>query len=244
IRVLSLQPELDDPDDPVAEPPGNELVDHQAGFVAAEGEVTAIVSDDPAVSAALADRLGRFAPGEVTLGSVALDALPRSVLRRRIVVNDTTATLFSGGLRDQLDPPGTAGDEAIDRALRTASAHDVLDAVDGGLNAQLDERGRSFSGGQRQRMTLTRALLTDADVLVLVEPTSAVDAHTEARIAQRLRGHRAGRTTVVVSASPLVLDRVDRVAFIADGKVVASGTHRELLAEVPAYHRVVNREVS
>lgn len=244
IRILSLQPELGEPDgtDALPEPAGNELVDHQAGFVAREGRVTAIVCDEPSVSAALADRLGRFAPGEVTLGDVALTSLPRSVIRRRVVVDDTTSTLFSGRLRDQLDPSGDASPAEVGGAIHTASAYDVLDAVAGGLEAELDERGRSFSGGQRQRMTLARALLADADVLVLVEPTSAVDAHTEARIAARLRSHRAGRTTVVVTSSPLVLDQVDEVAFLADGKVTASGTHRDLLAEVPAYRRVVNRE--
>jgi ABC-type multidrug transport system fused ATPase/permease subunit len=87
---------------------------------------------------------------------------------------------------------------------------------------------------------LTRALLTDADILVLVEPTSAVDAHTEARIAERLREHRAGRTTVVTTASPLLLDRVDEVALLNGGRVVAVGTHRELLNDA-RYRRVVAR---
>ncbi len=104
------------------------------------------------------------------------------------------------------------------------------------------ERGRSFSGGQRQRLVLARALALDPEVLVLVEPTSAVDAHTEARIAARLREHRAGRTTVVTSTSPLLLDAVDEVAFLVDGAVVATGSHTELLATVPAYRRVVTRE--
>ena len=82
----------------------------------------------------------------------------------------------------------------------------------------------------------------DPEVLVLVEPTSAVDAHTEARIAARLREHRTGRTTVVTTTSPLVLERVDRVALVVDGRVVATGTHAELLATDPAYRAVVVRE--
>jgi ABC-type bacteriocin/lantibiotic exporter with double-glycine peptidase domain len=79
-------------------------------------------------------------------------------------------------------------------------------------------------------------------VLVLVEPTSAVDAHTEARIASRLRAQRTGRTTVVMSSSPLVLDAVDEVAFLQGGRVVATGTHAGLLDTVPAYRAVVTRE--
>jgi ABC-type multidrug transport system fused ATPase/permease subunit len=84
--------------------------------------------------------------------------------------------------------------------------------------------------------------VVDPEVLVLVEPTSAVDAHTESRIATRLREHRAGRTTVVTSSSPLVLDAADEVAFLRDGRVVATGTHAELLATDPAYRVVVTRE--
>jgi ABC-type multidrug transport system fused ATPase/permease subunit len=83
----------------------------------------------------------------------------------------------------------------------------------------------------------------DPEILVLVEPTSAVDAHTEARIASRLRAQRAGRTTVVTSSSPLVLDAVDEVAFLRGGRVAAVGTHSDLLDREPAYRAVVTREV-
>ena len=177
----------------------------------------------------LADRLGGCAPDmddDVTLGGVPLTALARPEVRRRIVVSDTGATLFSGRLGDRLDVTGT-GDLA--RALDTASADDILDALPEGLDAVVTERGRSFSGGQRQRLVLVRALTADPEILVLVEPTSAVDAHTEARIAARLRQHRAGRTTVVTSTSPLMLDAVDEVVLLIDGRVVATGSHGDLL---------------
>jgi ABC-type multidrug transport system fused ATPase/permease subunit len=88
---------------------------------------------------------------------------------------------------------------------------------------------------------LARALLAGAEVLVLVEPTSAVDAHTEARIARRLRDARAGRTTVIVTTSPLVLDQADRVVLVQAGRVVAEGTHRELLHERADYRDTVTR---
>ena len=90
---------------------------------------------------------------------------------------------------------------------------------------------------------LARALAADPEILVLVEPTSAVDAHTEARIASRLRAHRAGRTTVVTTVSPLLLDAVDEVAFLVDGRIAAVGTHASLLADVAAYRSVVVRDV-
>jgi ABC-type multidrug transport system fused ATPase/permease subunit len=245
VAMLNLKRDLHEPAHPAPEPAGNTLVDIECGFVAEEGVLTALVSDDPVETARIADRLGRFAPGRVTLGGVPLEELPTDVIRRRILVSDTASTLFSGTLRAEL----TAGHRDSDRvdepvlaqAIDAASADDVLVALPDGLRSRVDERGRTFSGGQRQRMVLARALVADPDVLVLVEPTSAVDAHTEARIAERLHDVRAGRTTVVVTASPLVLDRADQVAFVADGEVAAVGTHREMLAAVPAYRRTVTR---
>jgi ABC-type multidrug transport system fused ATPase/permease subunit len=130
----------------------------------------------------------------------------------------------------------------VQRALITASTDDILEALPDGLDSLVAERGRTFSGGQRQRLVLVRALSADPEILVLVEPTSAVDAHTEARIAARLRAHRAGRTTVVVTSSPLVLDAVDEVVFLRGGRVVATGTHADLLASDPAYRAFVTRE--
>ena len=97
------------------------------------------------------------------------------------------------------------------------------------LAGPLDERGRGLSGGQRQRLVLARALDRQADVLVLVEPTSAVDAHTEAEIAERLAAHRRGRTTIVVTVSPLLLHHADRVVLLEDGRSPSDGTHDELL---------------
>ncbi len=120
-------------------------------------------------------------------------------------------------------------------ALDAASADDIVDALPDGLDTVVAERGREFSGGQQQRLRLARALVADPETLVLVEPTSAVDAHTEARIAARLGLARAGRTTVVCTTSPLVLDQADEVAFVADGRVVADGHPPRAAAPPPGY---------
>ncbi len=244
-RVLALTPEFTDPAVPAASPaPGSELYDVRSGLRVRAGRLTAIVGDQPDESAALADRLGlcaAVADDDVCLGGVPLTALRREEVRRRIVVSDTGSVLFSGRLADRLDVTGT-GDGAVLRALATASADDILEALPEGLDSLVAERGRSFSGGQRQRLVLARALTTDPEILVLVEPTSAVDAHTEARIAARLRDHRAGRTTVVTTSSPLMLDAVDEVAFLREGRVVATGRHGDLLTENLEYRAVVTRE--
>ena len=243
VRVLALTPEVVDPVQTYEEPPADaDLVDVTSGLRVPHGRVVALVSDDPAETAAIADRLGRYADGEVRWGDVPLSGLARDAVRRRIVVSDTGSTLFSGRLADGIDVRGR-GEAAVLRALHAASAEDVIEALADGLDETVAERGRSFSGGQRQRLVLARALAADPEVLVLVEPTSAVDAHTEARIADRLHEQRAGRTTVVTTTSPLMLDRVDLVAFVRGGAVVATGTHRALLHEVPDYRAVVTREV-
>jgi ABC-type multidrug transport system fused ATPase/permease subunit len=246
LAVLRVEPHVAEPEAPAVEPPpGVPLADPRSGLVVEPGLFTCLVSARPEDAAAIADRLGRFGGDEdgVVLGDVRLADLPVEAVRRRIVVSEADPVLFSGTVRSELDPWGrTDGDDRkLLAAVSIANAEDVLDQLPGGLDAYVDERGRSFSGGQRQRLVLARALLSDAEVLVLVEPTSAVDAHTEARIARRLHEARAGRTTVVVTTSPLVLDQADRVAYVEGGRVVAEGRHRELLRTSAGYRWTVTR---
>jgi len=233
VVLLSHDPVLADTGAGAA--PAGPLHDVRSGLVVRPGVLTAVVSSDPAQASAVAERLGRYvADGEVRLGGVPLSALPLADVRRRVLVVDQSPLLFSGPLRDEL------GRGDVDAALHASCAADVLEALPAGLDTALEERGRQLSGGQRQRLVLARSLVADPEVLVLDEPTSAVDAHTEARIADRLRLLRAGRTTVVLTTSPLLLDRADEVALLDDGVVVATGTHRTLLQH-PAYRDVVLR---
>ena len=243
LRVLAVERTVEESPDLLPEPPvGVPLSDPGSGLVVEPGRLTCLVSADPAETSALADRLGRLAGATgVLLGDAPLDRLPLEVVRRRIVVSEPDPLIFSGTLRSELDPWSRADDGQILAAIEVAAAQDVLDALPDGLDENVDERGRSFSGGQRQRLVLARALLANVEILVLVEPTSAVDAHTEARIARQLHAARTGRTTVVVSTSPLVLAQADVVVLIDEGRVRATGTHRELLSTSPAYRDVVTR---
>ncbi|MEU1880595.1 ABC transporter ATP-binding protein [Streptosporangium sp. NPDC020072] len=238
VRILNLRPEITGG---TGTSPGGLLRDVASGVAVRPGALTAVVSAVPEESATIADRLGRYADGDVDFGDVPLDSLPVAEVRRRILVADNEAGMFAGVLRDELDVTGTASEETINRALRAACAEDVVEALPGGLDAAVAEAGREFSGGQRQRLRLARALAADPEVLILIEPTSAVDAHSEARIAVRLAEARAGRTTLVCTTSPLVLDHADHVIYVEEGVARAQGTHRELLAVSADYRAVVTR---
>jgi ABC-type multidrug transport system fused ATPase/permease subunit len=243
VQVLALEPELASGSSASEPPPSVPLVDGDSGLVVAPGQLTAVVAGVPDQASAIADRLGRFADGDddVWLGGVALRDLPLDVARRRVLVSEHDPRLFTGPLAAELDPTGSAPPDRVLAAVETASAADVLEALPDGLATEVAERGRLFSGGQRQRLVLARALVADPEILVLVEPTGAVDAHTEARVADRLVAARQGRATVVCTTSPLLLDRADKVALVVDGRVVAEGTHRQLLDDEPRYRAVVIR---
>ncbi|XVQ84841.1 ABC transporter transmembrane domain-containing protein [Microbispora siamensis] len=243
-RILSLEPDITGGDGRFFTGTGTSLGtlgDGESGAEVRPGRLTALAAAAPEDAIAIADRLGRFAPGDVTLGGAPLAELPLTEVRRHILVADNGARLFSGRLRDELDVRGAATEEDVRQALYASCAEDIVAALPEGLDAHVAESGREFSGGQQQRLRLARALLADAEILILVEPTSAVDAHTEARVAERLGKARAGRATLVCTTSPLVLDRADHVLYVEDGVVRAEGTHRALLETVPAYRSTVTR---
>jgi putative ABC transport system ATP-binding protein len=245
-----------------ADLPGGDLYDPATGLLAPAGRLTAVVCGDPDAAGLLAERLGGHAcergeetvaggvptSNSVLLGGVPLDELPLECARTAVLVQDKDPVLLSGSLRELLDVPAS-GLVSAEAALSAAQCGDVLDALTQGsldaedpMDARITERGRSLSGGQRQRLALARSLITDPEVLVLDEPTSAVDSHTEARIADGVRSLRAGRTTVVLTSSPLLLDHADRVVLVHEGEVVAVGVHRELVHSEPRYRAVVTRE--
>ncbi|WP_316768843.1 ABC transporter ATP-binding protein [Streptomyces sasae] len=250
-RVLSLERATDTGGSRADTVPAGDLYDPATGLLAPTGQLTAVVCGDPDTAGDLAERLGGH-PAEagtsVLLGGVPLDELPLAAARTAVLVQDKDPVLLSGSLRELLDVPASGAVRAED-ALAAAQCTDVLDALVQGsldvtdpMDARITERGRSLSGGQRQRLALARSLITDPGVLVLDEPTSAVDSHTEARIAEGIREVRSGRTTVVFTSSPLLLDQADRVVLVHEGEVVAVGVHRELVRTEPRYRAVVTRE--
>ncbi|MFF0289870.1 ABC transporter transmembrane domain-containing protein [Streptomyces sp. NPDC005262] len=266
VRVLSLH-RTAEPSTVDAVPAGD-LYDPVTGLMAPSGLFTAVVCGDPDEAGRLAERLGGHAEvgaepdtaddapegrpdktPSVLLGGVPLDELPLAAARTAVLVQDKDPVLLSGTLRELLDVPAS-GLVTAEEALAAAQCGDVLDALaqasvatDGDpMTTRITERGRSLSGGQRQRLALARSLVTDPEALVLDEPTSAVDSHTEARVAAGIKALRTGRTTVAFASSPLLLDLADRVVLVHDGTVVAVGAHRELLHTESRYRAVVTRE--
>ncbi len=208
------------------------------------GVVTTRLSDADALTAALSGQLARDDyTGTIRLADTPLEDLALDEARRALLVEPHRADLFTGSVRSNLSAAGS-GSEALTAALHASSAVDVVDVHHDGLDHRVTERGSSLSGGQRQRLTLARALLQAAPVLVLHEPTTAVDAVTESAVAQgiaELRHSHLSRppgstdpharrfTTVVVTCSPALLAVSDRVVFVDDGRVTVEGTHEQLL---------------
>ncbi|WP_434439425.1 ATP-binding cassette domain-containing protein [Lentzea sp. E54] len=156
--------------------------------------------------------------GELTVVVSANAALAREAVERLPgVVADNDDYLFSGSVREAVSVAEHSEAE-LEQALWAAAAVDVVEALPDGLDSHLESQGRNVSGGQRQRLRLVRALLSEPDVLVLVEPTSALDAVTEAAVAQRVKQARCGRTTVVVSASPLWAGQADQTVHLEDSR--------------------------
>jgi len=242
IALLSIEPETHGRGSAATPPRPAELRDPGTGLVIRPGRLLGVAADDPAEAAALADRLGRFVASDVTWDGVALSTMALDEVRARILVADYDSYLFAATLRETLGVRPGVSEADMRSALHTASADDVVDALPDGVDAEIGLHGWTLSGGERQRVRLARVLLADPDVLILVDPTSAVDAHTEARIAERLRRARAGRTTVVIATSPLLLSHTDVVAHLGAGRVVATGSHTDLLVRDPGYRALVSRD--
>ncbi|HEY5266030.1 MAG TPA: ABC transporter ATP-binding protein [Acidimicrobiales bacterium] len=245
LRILRVQPIVTEPENPVAWPLRLvRLEDKRSGVAIDRGQLAAYVTDTPDEATLIADRLGRFVADtdDVLLNGIAISSFSLGDLRSHVIVSEIEPRLFSGELRYELMPHGIANDEAILRVLQATSSLDVLDALEDGLSTTVEERGRGFSGGQRQRLSLARAILSNADVLIMVEPTSAVDTHTEGRIAARLREVRGDLTTLVATTSPLLLEKMDVVFVVQDGRVVEQGTHAQLVERSSRYRQIVLRE--
>ncbi|SDO31565.1 ABC transporter ATP-binding protein [Lentzea jiangxiensis] len=213
-------------------------------FSVEPGEFVAVAAYQPQAAAELASVLSADVPpssyeGVVRVGKHDVASLSIESLRTHLLVNPSHHEVFAGTLRENVDPSGTS--TSVEEAVSAAMLTDVVALHSEGLDYAVRDRGANLSGGQRQRLSLARALAANPEILVLHDPTTAVDAVTEQLIARNLAELRRGRTTIVLTSSPALLDAADRVIVLDGGTVTSEGTHRELLGRDSSYQLAVAR---
>ncbi|WP_405882584.1 ABC transporter ATP-binding protein/permease [Streptomyces sp. NBC_01384] len=217
------------PDAPADAPPVLERIDLHIR----PGESMALVGatgTGKTTLTALVPRLHEVTAGRITLDDEDITAMPREELRARVAVAFEEPTLFSASVGENvlMGAADTAGEAELDRALAVAQA-DFTHALPQGTATQVGEQGLSLSGGQRQRLALARAVVGRPEFLVLDDPLSALDVHTEAAVEAALRRVLAETTALIVAHRPSTVLLADRVALLSGGRIAAVGTHHELL---------------
>jgi ATP-binding cassette, subfamily B, bacterial len=256
-EVLDTAPTIVDPEQPTPAENGTTLVFEDVHFRYADADVDVLRGVDLELRAgetmalvggvgsgkttitALVPRLYDVTGGRVLIGGVDVRDLRLDQLRHAVTTAFEDATLFSASVYENLTL-GRSGisDDDVHEAIGVAQA-DFVHGLPFGLDTRIGEQGLSLSGGQRQRLALARAVLGRPRVLVLDDPLSALDVHTESQVEAALRRVLAGTTALVVAHRPSTVMLADRVALLADGRIAAVGTHRELLDTVPAYRTLL-----
>jgi ATP-binding cassette subfamily B protein len=187
----------------------------------------------------LVPRLADVSGGRILLGGTDIRDIPLPELRASVGCAFEEATLFSASVRENVTfGAADASQEELEAALTAAQARFAFD-LPWGLDTRIGEQGMALSGGQRQRVALARAILAKPDVLILDDPLSALDVHTEERVTQALHSILAGTTALVVAHRPSTVALADRVALLSGGVIAAVGSHRELMASEPAYRNLM-----
>jgi ABC-type multidrug transport system fused ATPase/permease subunit len=212
------------------------------------GEITALVGPTGAGKTTILSLLQRFyepSSGRILIDGIPITAVTRRSLREAFAVVPQEPLLFEGTIREnirygRLD----ASDEEVDRVAAAAHVDDFAYRLERGLDTQIGERGARLSGGQRQLVAIARAILRDAPILLLDEPTSSLDSHVEALVQDALRTLTASRTTLLVAHQLSTVQRAHRIALLNGGGIVAFGSPDELSQSCEDYRRLFTGEAS
>ena len=225
----------------------NQAVLKDVNVIAEPGQTLAILGATGSGKSTLINLVPRFY--NVTSGRVLIDGtdvrrLPHEALLRQVGVVPQDSILFTGTVRDNIryGHPDASDDEVI-AAAKAAQAHEFIEALPDGYGTLVEQRGTNFSGGQKQRLAIARALLLRPRILILDDATSAVDVETETKIQDMLTATGDSRTTLVVAQRISTVLRADKIVVLDRGRVIAQGTHAELMQSSPVYREIYESQL-
>jgi len=218
---------------------------NEISFTAKRGEMVAVVGLTGAGKSTLVSLIPRFftpTAGRVLVDGLVVDRYRLRSLREQVAIVLQDAVLFGGTIADNIRYGRLeATDEEVQQAARAAHAHEFIMRLPQGYDTAVSEAGGSLSGGERQRLSIARALLKDAPILILDEPTSSLDAISESAVFDALRHLRKGRTTIVIAHRLSTIRDANCILVLHEGRIIAQGTHAELLANNELYRRMCAR---